>query len=87
MNETGTMHLRRLVGGRERRCRMGRLVKALTVTAVLAVSLLATGSSASADGGNKGKALPAAASFRVTWDAPGGLNAGSAATLRSITWE
>ena len=81
------MRLRPLVGGRERRCQMGRLVKVLAVTAVLAVSLLATGSSASADGGNKGKALPAAATLRVTWDASGGLSAGSTATLRSITWE
>ena len=66
---------------------MGRLVKALAVTAVLAVSLLATGSSASADGGNKGKALPAAATLRVTWDAPGGLSGGAEARLSSITWE
>jgi len=66
---------------------MGRLVKTLTVTAVLAVSLLATGSSASADGGNKGKALPSAATLRVMWDVAGGLSGGSAATLRSITWE
>ena len=80
------MRLRPLVGGRERRCQMGRLVKVLAVTAVLAVSLLATGSSVSADGGSKGKALPAAATLRVT-DASGGLSVGSAATLRSITWE
>jgi hypothetical protein len=66
---------------------MGRLVKVLAVTAVLAVSLLATGSRASADGGNKGKALPAAATLRITWDASGGLSAGSTATLSSITWE
>ena len=81
------MRLRRLVGGRERRCQMGKLVKGLTVAAVLAVSLLATGSSASADGGTKGKALPAAATLRVTWDAPGGLSGGGSATLSSITWE
>jgi hypothetical protein len=68
---------------------MGKLVKSLTVTAVLAVSLLATGSSASADGGNgnKGKPLPGAATLRVTWTASGGPSTGSGTTLGSITWE
>jgi hypothetical protein len=66
---------------------MGKLVKSLTVTAVLAVSLLATGSSASADGGNKGKPLPGTATLRVTWTASGGPSTGSGTTLGSITWE
>ncbi len=66
---------------------MGKLVKSLTVTAVLAVSLLATGPSASADGGNKGKPLQGAATLRVTWTASGGPSTGSGTTLGSITWE
>lgn len=64
---------------------MGKLVKAMTVTAVLAVALLAAGSSASADGGNKGKALPAAATPHLTRGAHGDLGGGASAS--SITWE
>lgn len=67
---------------------MGKFMKALTVAAVLAAAMLASGSSASADGGKGGKwlpPLPAPAPLNLTWESapsPGG----GFSTL-GITWE
>lgn len=64
---------------------MGKFMKALTVAAVLAAAMLASGSSASADGGKGGKWLPPPAPLNLTWESapsPGG----GFSTL-GITWE
>lgn len=70
---------------------MGKFMRALTVAAVLAAAMLASGSSAAADGGKGGKGgkwlppLAAPAPLAITWEsAPG---PGDGLRLLGITWE
>lgn len=63
------MHLRRLVGGRERRCQVGKLARLTMVAVLLAVAMLSSAGVASADNrhGHGGKNPPARTSG-ITWE-------------------
>ena len=63
------MHLRRLVGGREGRCQVGKLARSTMVAVLLAVAMLSSAGVASADNtpGQGGKHPPARTSS-ITWE-------------------
>ena len=73
------MHLRRLVGGRETkgRCHMKKLTRGILFAVLLAVAMLSTGATASADSGKGQKSTSATVEIRV----------GGVERTLNVTWE
>ena len=82
MRGSGKMHLRRLVGGRERQVSLvGTCTRLAMVAVLLAVAMLSSAGVASADGG-KGKGPQPA---NITWESR--VDRGDGSRALNVTWE